>query len=187
MAIEEPKYTVESKNDVYEVRKYESVIVAETRVEGAFEDAGNQAFRILADFIFGNNQAQTKIAMTAPVSQKPESKKIAMTAPVSQSKTAGGFLVQFTMPSEFTLETLPKPNDSRVSIKVLPAKRVAVIRYSGRWTESNYNEHLEKLRAALQKDSVQSKGEPVLNRYNPPFIPWFLRRNEIWLEIASGA
>jgi hypothetical protein len=183
MAIEEPKFVVESKNDTYEIRKYEPVIVAETVIDAGFEDAGNQAFKLLADFIFGNNQSQKKISMTAPVTQKEVSQKISMTAPVSQVKTQGGYLVQFTMPSEFTLETLPKPNNERVKIKMLSAKRVAVIRYSGRWTESNYSEHLEELKKALSKDNIKTVGEPILSRYDPPFMLWFLRRNEIWLEL----
>ncbi|MCM0606327.1 MAG: heme-binding protein [Xanthomonadaceae bacterium] len=183
MAIEEPKFIVESKTDTYEIRKYEPVLVAETIVQSDFENAGNQSFRILADYIFGYNQSQTKISMTAPVSQKQESQKIAMTAPVSQQKSTNGFVVQFTMPSEFTIETLPKPVDPRVTIKKLPAKRVAVLRYSGRWTESNYNEHLTEFNETLRKNNLKTVGEPILNRYDPPFMPWFLRRNEIWIEL----
>ena len=191
MAIEEPKYTVEKKTDVYEIRRYEPMLVAETTVSSEFETAGNQGFRILADFIFGNNVSQTKIAMTAPVAQTksetmPEklSEKISMTAPVKQSRTDAGFLVQFTMPSKYTLGTLPKPNDSRIQIREIPSRRVAVFQYSGTWSESRYLEKLETFRAALKNDGVATVGQPAFARFNSPFQLWFLRRNEIWLDVA---
>lgn len=185
MATEEPKFTVESKTEAFEIRKYPPVLVAQTSVEAAFEDAGNSAFRILADFIFGNNRARTKIAMTAPVAQKT-AQKIAMTAPVAQSpKSGGGYTVQFTMPEEYTLETLPVPNDPRVQIRQIPARRVAVFSYSGSWSESRYTEKLTEFRTALEKAQLKTRGEPEFARYNSPFAIWFLRRNEIWLELAD--
>lgn len=186
MAIEEPKYEVESKTDAYEVRKYGSVLVAETTVSGTFEDAGNQAFRILADYIFGNNKTKAKIAMTAPVAQQNASEKISMTAPVSQTKIADGFLVQFTMPSKYTMQTLPEPNDGRVKLREIPGHKVAVYSYSGTWSESRYQAKLELFLSELKKNGIQKKGEPVFARYNPPFMPWFLRRNEIWVEISDN-
>jgi hypothetical protein len=184
LAIEEPPYTVESNTDTYEIRKYEKVLVAETLVQEGFEDAGNAAFRILADFIFGNNKSQTKIAMTAPVTQQPVSEKISMTAPVTQTAQKGGYLVQFVMPKEFTTETLPMPIDQRITIRELAARRVAVHRYSGSWSEDNYKEELDVFRKALTKDNINVVGEPTLSRFNSPFSLWFLRRNEIWFEIA---
>ena len=126
VAIEEPKYTVESRTDHYEIRAYPKILVAQTLVDANFDDAGNKAFRILADYIFGNNKAKTKIAMTAPVSQTAPSEKIAMTAPVTQVKGQTGFLVQFTMPASYTIESLPEPNDPRVQIRELPAHKVVV-------------------------------------------------------------
>jgi hypothetical protein len=183
MAIEEPKYTVESKAAHYEIRKYAPILVAETKIESEFENAGNQAFRILAGYIFGGNKSKTKIAMTAPVTQEASSEKIAMTAPVTQTKDTSGFLVQFTMPEKYTLETLPIPDDSRVQLRQLPARRVAVYTYSGSWSESRYAEKLSNFKVELQKDKVTFIGEPTLARYNSPFALWFLRRNEIWLEV----
>lgn len=187
MAIEEPEFTIEKKMENYEIRSYPSVLVAETVVEATFEDSGNKAFRILADFIFGNNVSQTKIAMTAPVSQQAAatSEKIAMTAPVGQQKTSGGFLVQFTMPAQFTLETLPKPVDPRVTIRLLPPRRVAVFSYSGFWSESRFLSKLEEFRQMLVSDGLKATGEPVFARYNSPFQLWFLRRNEIWLDLEG--
>lgn len=184
MAIEEPKYTVETQSKVYEVRKYQSTLVAETWVDAKFDDAGNKAFRILADYIFGNNTTKTEISMTAPVAQS-RSEKIAMTAPVSQIKGEKGYLVQFTMPSQFPQDSLPKPNDSRVVIRELPERRVAVLKYSGSWSESRYQQKLADLKAALVADQLQAIGEPIFARFNSPFQLWFLRRNEIWIEIQE--
>jgi len=185
MAIEEPTYNVLSKTEEYEVRKYESVLVAETEVVAGFEDAGNQAFRILAGYIFGANKQKTKISMTAPVSQEATtaSEKIAMTAPVSQSKTPSGYKVQFTMPKPYTLETLPLPTDERVHLREIPAKTVAVYRYSGSWSEERYQEKLQEFQSALKRNTLKTLGEPTLARYDSPFRLWFLRRNEIWLEV----
>ena len=170
MAIEEPSYSVVSKTESYEIRKYGPIIVAETKVDADFEDAGNQAFRILAGYIFGGNKSKTKIAMTAPV---------------SLSKSSGGFLVQFTMPKEYTLETLPIPNGARINLRQMPARTVAVFTYSGFWSESRYLEKLEEFQMALKKNAVLTKGAPEFARYNSPFQIWFLRRNEIWLEVTE--
>ena len=184
MAVEEPPFTVEAQTSHYEIRKYSETIVAETKVAAGFEDSGNRAFRILADYIFGNNKSKSKIAMTAPVSQHADSEKIAMTAPVTQAGSGQGFVVQFTMPHAYTKETLPEPNDSRVNIRTIPERRVAVFKYSGTWSEKRYQEKLKEFLSILRTDGVKTVGVPVFARYNPPFIPWFLRRNEIWLEVS---
>ena len=168
MAIEEPKYSVVSKTKTYEIRQYEPVIVAETKIDSEFEKAGNEAFKILAGYIFGANKSKTKIEMTAPV---------------NQIKSASGFVVQFTMPKQYTLETLPQPNDSRVELRQVPARKVAVLSYSGSWSEKRYNRKLAKLKNALENDNLKIQGEPVFARFNSPFQLWFLRRNEIWLEL----
>jgi hypothetical protein len=183
MATEEPKYAIESKTKLYEIRKYDATLVAETKVEAGFEDAGKKAFRILADYIFGHNKSKTKLAMSAPETQQSPSEKIAMTAPVNQLPTAGGFLVQFTMPAGFTLENIPTPSDARVHLRMIPSRRVAAYRYSGSWSESRYNEKLDEFQKELRKNGVKTFGEPVFARFDAPFKPWFLRRNEIWLEL----
>ncbi|NJD26354.1 MAG: heme-binding protein [Betaproteobacteria bacterium] len=181
MAIEEPQYKVIQTGEVFEVRRYEPCLVAETVVNAAPDDAGNQGFRILAGYIFGQNKGERKIAMTAPVAQAPA--KIAMTAPVAQSATAGGYVVQFAMPREWTLETLPEPLDKRVILREVPARTFAVIGYSGTWTQGRYAEHLKKLQDALAAAGLAWRSNPVWARYDPPWKPWFLRRNEIWLEV----
>jgi effector-binding domain-containing protein len=184
MAIEEPKYTVDSKNKHYEIRNYEPTLVAETTINADFDDAGNKAFKILADYIFGNNTSKAKIDMTAPVSQV-QSEKIEMTAPVNLSKGTNGFLVQFTMPAKFNLQTLPKPNDDRVKIRELPKRKVAVFSYSGSWSEKRYKTKLAEFISELEKNNVKTMGEPTFARFNSPFQLWFLRRNEIWLEVVQ--
>ena len=182
MAIEEPAYQIVTKNENYEIREYKETLIAETEVESDFDEAGNKAFRVLADFIFGNNISKTEIAMTAPVAQQ-KSEKISMTAPVTQEQKNGKFFVSFTMPSKYTLETLPQPRDNRVQIRVLPTRKVAVFAYSGSWSEKKYNEKLSEFQNLLNSNGIKTKGSPVFARFNAPWTLWFLRRNEIWLEV----
>jgi hypothetical protein len=186
-AIEEPKYVVvQSLGDV-EVREVAPLLVAEVVVPGPADEAGNQGFRVLAGYIFGKNQGERKIEMTAPVTQAPAPapapQRIAMTAPVTQGAVPGGFVVRFMMPSTFTRETLPVPLDERIAFRELPATRYVVIRYSGFWTQANYDEHLARLRERAQAAGLRVTGEPVYARYDPPWTLWFLRRNEIWLAL----
>jgi len=181
MAIGEPGYTIVSTDDAFEVRRYQPYVVAETVVNAAAEEAGNQGFRILAGYIFGQNKGARKIEMTAPVAQTPAI--MAMTAPVAQSATSDGFMVQFAMPREWTLESLPEPTDSRVKLRAVPARTLAVIRYSGNWSQSNYDDNLKKLQDALTKAGRKWHGAAVWARYDPPWKPWFWRRNEILLEV----
>jgi len=149
------------------------------------EDAGNQAFPILAGYIFGKNKGERKFAMTAPVTQTAAPVKLQMTAPVTQATAPGGFLVQFVLPKGVTVATAAEPLDARVQLREVLPSQVAVIRYSGFWSESNYSEHLAKLQAALRAADLAWTGEAVYSRYNAPFTPWFMRRNEIWLHLTS--
>ena len=181
MAIEEPQYKLLHAYDSFEVRRYEPYLVAETLVSAGPEDAGNQGFRLLAGYIFGQNKGARRIEMTAPVAQTPT--KIAMTAPVAQRPGPGGQVVQFAMPREWTLETLPEPLDSKIALRAMPARTLAVIRYSGTWSQSRYEEHLKKLEEALVQSGLRWHGEPMWARYDPPWKPWFWRRNEIWLAL----
>jgi hypothetical protein len=183
-AIEEPKYTVVRQYGGFEIREYAPYLVAEVVVPGPAEEAGNQGFRILASYIFGKNRGERKISMTAPVAQTPAPVKIEMTAPVTQAAADGGYVVQFTMPGEYTLETLPEPLDPQVKLKEVSGGRFAVIRYSGSWSERNYTEHLEKLERGVEAAGLRTTGSPIYSRYNAPFVPWFMRRNEIWLKLA---
>lgn len=172
MAIEEPEFEVLQSNDDYEVRMYAPHIVAEVDVEGDDGDPGRAAFKILAGYIFGDNEAETKMSMTAPVTSQ-----------------AGGdsdrelYTYAFFMESEYTMETLPKPIDARIRLVEKPARVVAARRYSGSWSTSNYQKNESVLMAALANDGVVLSGEPYLARYNSPFTLWFMRRNELLVEI----
>jgi len=180
-AIEEPDYEVVKKLAQVEFRQYAPYVVAEVVLDATAEDAGNQAFPILAGYIFGKNKGEKKFAMPAAVPQTAAPVRMDLTAPVTQAAVAGGMRVQFVLPKGVTLATAPEPIDPRVQLREVPAGSWAVIRYSGTWSQSNYQEHLQLLRAALDKAGVATQGEPVLARYDSPFTPWFLRRNEIWL------
>jgi len=184
MAIEEPGFERVGTREGYELRRYPGYSVAETEVTGTQADVGNAAFRILAKYIFGGNVTQQSIAMTAPVIQA-QSEKIAMTAPVilQPGDTPGSYVVQFTMPSKYTLDTLPKPNDARVRLREVPDRVVAARTYKGGWSLKRYEEELAVLRAAMQRDGLVAVSEPQWARYNSPFSLPFTRRNEIWLEI----
>jgi SOUL heme-binding protein len=183
MAIEEPVYQVLRKLGTVEVREYAPYVVAEVLIDSEASIAGNAAFPILAGYIFGKNKGQKKFAMTAPVTQSAQPMKLAMTAPVMQRASDGGQVVQFVLPREITLDRAPEPLDARVNLRKVPARRVAVIRYSGRWSDANYNQHLAELQLALRTANESWSGEPVYARYNAPLVPWFMRRNEIWLNV----
>lgn len=183
-AIEEPPYAVVQQMGGIEIRAYAPFSAAEVVVTGDASDAGRQAFPILAGYIFGKNKGQRKLAMTAPVTQAAVPVKLAMTAPVTQAAAPGGFLVQFVLPQGVTAATAPEPLDARVMLRDVPASRIAVIRYSGFWSQANYNVHLGKLLSALASANLAWTGEPVLSRYNGPLTPWFMRRNEIWLHLT---
>ncbi|MCA2981480.1 MAG: heme-binding protein [Myxococcaceae bacterium] len=187
MAIETPKYTLVEKRGDVELREYPASVVAETEVEGEQTDAGNEAFSRLAGYIFGKNSGAAKIAMTAPVTQAPAAgTRIAMTAPVTQQASgAKRWHVQFMMPSAWTLDSLPAPSDARVHLRAVPPRKVAAIRYSGTWSQANYREHLEKLQAGLALQGLVAKGDPIWARYDPPWTPWFLRTNEILVEVDA--
>jgi hypothetical protein len=183
MATEEPRFKALEKDGSFELREYQQYVVAETRVEAGFEEAGSVAFQRLFRYISGNNDAQQKIAMTAPVTQS-RGEKISMTAPVSQVADGSAYLVAFTLPSTYTLATAPQPLDPAVRIREVPEQLIACWRYTGRWTVSNYREHEALLRERIKASGLVSRGEPVLARYDPPFTPWFMRRNEVLIPVA---
>ena len=185
MAIEKAKYTVLEKEDGFEIRKFDPQIVAETFVEGDLEKAGNEGFRRLYDYISGGNTKKQSISMTAPVSQETGSKKIAMTAPVKQEKKDNRWRITFLMPAEYTLETLPEPNDTRVRLTEESGRLMVAVKYSGTWSEEGYEKNRALLEEYIQKRGLTQTGEPVWARYDPPFMPWFLRRNEVLIPIEK--
>jgi hypothetical protein len=185
MAVEEAKYKVVQSFEDIELRQYAPQIVAETFVEGPFDEVGNEGFRRLAAYIKGENRKRQSISMTAPVSQEARSEKIPMTAPVNQEQREGRWRITFLMPAKYTLETLPEPLDERVKLRREGGRLVAALRYSGTWSRKRYEERRARLEAFIVEQGLIPVGEPVFARYNPPFMPWFLRRNEVLIPVKQ--
>lgn len=186
MAIEEPQYQVLEQTGGFELRQYQPYIVAETLVEGDFTEVGNEGFRRLFDYIQGKNRPQKHIPMTAPVTQEAASEKIPMTAPVGQEKAAGKWRITFVMPASYTIATLPEPLDPRIKLTEIPRRLMAVHRYSGTWSRKRYEAKEVQLREFIKEKGLKAVGEPLWARYNPPLMPWFLRRNEIMIPVAPA-
>lgn len=187
MAIEKPDYTVVIEKGDIEYRQYSSYLVAETWVESNtdYNVAANEGFRRLFNYITGDNQGQAKIDMTAPVQQSVGSEKIDMTAPVQRAAVGDGWLVNFMLPGKYTLDTAPIPDDKRIQVVKVPGKLMAVRKYSGRWTAKNYGKHSDKLTSELEQAGIEITGEVVSAVYDPPFMPPFMRRNEVMVPVAS--
>jgi hypothetical protein len=185
MSLEQPDYTVVYNDGDIEYRKYESYLVAETVIKNAqdYNSAGNEGFRRLFRYISGGNQSQSKIAMTAPVQQAPSIEKIAMTAPVQQTKSNNGWHVAFMLPTKYTIETAPVPADPRIRIREIEGRMMAVLRYTGRWTESNLVEKRSSLIASIDADGIELVGEVQSAFYDPPYTLPFMRRNEVMVEV----
>ena len=183
MATEEPSYTVIEQSGDFELRTYSPMIIAETQVPGPMDDASSAGFRLIADYIFGNNTSREggneKISMTAPVTMKPASEKIRMTVPVSMEQTGEQWRVYFVMPSQYTLDTLPTPNNPAVRLREVPASNYAVIRFSGLVGEEKLAAKTTELMTWLVDKDITPIGQPELARYNPPWTLPFLRRNEV--------
>jgi hypothetical protein len=184
---EEPRYDVIEKQGDMEIRRYAPRLAAEVVVRADEEDARNAGFRLLADYIFGNNTARQEIAMTAPVAQQAaRSEKIAMTAPVAQSREAGGaWRVRFFMPSRYTIATLPKPNNPDVEIVELPGETMAVLRFSNSRSAERVAEKTAELFRALDRSRWIAAGEPVAWFYDPPWTLPFFRRNEVAVPVRA--
>lgn len=187
LGVEEPSFAVVSKKEPLEIRDYPSLLVAEVSVEGDQKEAASKGFRMLAGYIFGGNKKQQNIAMTAPVAQEPISEKIAMTAPVAQTRNSdstGKWTIRFTMPSEYTLETLPEPDNDAVQIREVPPQRFAVIQFSGNANPEDVQVRMDELVSLVQGQNLTMLSKPWLAQYNPPWTPWFLRRNEVLVEVG---
>lgn len=181
-SVEEPKYQLISAEENIQIRKYNPIIIAEVQVRGEREEAIGQGFRLLADYIFGNNKVDQDIAMTAPVTQQ-SSKKIAMTAPVKQQELDNAWRVSFTMPSKYSMNTLPKPNNEKVALHQVPSKKYVVIKFSGMNSNKNLALHEKKLQEYILENKIQAVSTPIYAFYNPPWTLPFLRHNEIMIEI----
>lgn len=186
---EEPKYRVISAADNIEIREYEPMIVAQASVSGQRERAMSQGFRIIADYIFGNNLSSQKVAMTSPVTQQisPDEagEKIAMTSPVTQQAEGDLWQVRFIMPSEYTMDTLPTPANQAITLIEVPAKRFAAIRFSGMGNQRTVMSHQADLEAFMAVSDMAAAAAPTYAFYDGPWTPPQMRRNEVMIEIAG--
>ena len=188
LAIESPKYTVIYQDESVEYRQYEPYIVAETIVENSssYRSASNAGFMRLFRYITGNNSVKADIAMTAPVQMSAPSEEIAMTAPVQRTETAEGWRVAFMLPGKYTLETAPAPSDENIKLRLVSGQLMAVVRYSGRWTERNLEKHKEQLLNGINAAGIDGIGEVESASYDAPYVLPFLRRNEVMIEVKSA-
>lgn len=186
-AIEMPDYEVVYTDGSVEYRQYEPYIVAETVVKNSssYRGSSNEGFMRLLRYITGANESQSDIAMTTPVQQTPPSEKIDMTAPVQRNETEEGWRVAFMLPSSFTMDTAPTPTNNEISLRLIPKQLMAVIRYSGRWTERNFNRHKEQLLESLEESNIKTIGVAESAAYDAPYVLPFLRRNEVMIEVNS--
>jgi len=179
-----PKYSIIKKQNEFEIRHYPAYIQAEVAVDAQkYQSAIYQGFEVLAGYIFGNNISKQKIDMTTPV-QVSQSEKIAMTTPVTITGDSS-FTVAFIMPSAYTLETLPEPKDSRVRLNQIPARSLAAIRFSGFFGEQTIQKKKQHLSQWLQAQGIETEGDFIVAGYNPPWVPWFLARNEVMIQIKT--
>ena len=186
MAIEEPQYTVIESGEGFEIRHYEPYIVAEVTVDGSLRQSGGRAFRILAGYIFGDNRANAKMNMTAPVESRAAGERMNMTAPVESIETGdGSYVYGFVMERRYTMDTLPQPIDPRIRIREVPARTMAVRSFTGLWTDGNYERHESALLEFVRERGMDTVGSPLFARYNGPMTPFFMRRNEVMVEIAQ--
>lgn len=182
--VEQPDYKLVMSEGNIEIRDYEPIILAQVEVSGERKQAISEGFKILADYIFGNNTSNNKMEMTAPATNKL-SEKMAMTAPVLQEHDVDKWKVRFVMPKKYSLETLPKPNSKDVVLISLPARRFAVIRFSGLADDETIKQHTDELKTYILAETLKPIGEPILAFYNPPWTLPFLRRNEVMIEIGG--
>ena len=184
---EQQPYEVVQSYPTFELRRYPAHLVAQVSVQGAFEDAGNRAFRPLFDYITGQNESARPVAMTAPVVQETAtSEKVAMTAPVVQVENGSGDqVVSFVLPSSMTLETAPVPANPNVRVLEVPGRLAAAMRYSGRWTEAGYRRRLAQLKTDMLGVGLHPGGTASFARFDPPFKPWFLRHNEVVQDLVT--
>lgn len=174
LSLPEPDYEVVAEGDGYEVRRYQPVNVAETRVDGPFEAASDAAYEVLVGYIQGGNQGGRNLPMMAPVLQQH-----------AEALAERDWIFRFIMPKEYPSSYLPPPVDARVELRTLPGRTLAALRYGGGWGEARYRRHEAELLEALRADGLTPIGEPAFARYNTAFTPGFLRRNEVLVEVED--
>ena len=189
MAIEEPKYSIVETDDKFELRAYAPMIIAEVSVQGSLKSASNQGFRLIADYIFGNNIASNgekqKVAMTAPVTVQAQPKLLNVTQQGGAQEQE--WKVHFVMPSEYSMSALPKPNNPKVELKEVSQRYYASLRFAGLTGEKKVARKTKELQEWMATKNLTAKGQPELARYNPPWTLPFARRNEVLIEVAKGS
>lgn len=183
MLIEQSKYTVFLTENEFEIRDYESYILAETNVVGEFDDAGERAFNRLYWFISGDNLPCEKKSRAMPISLRSKSEKIKMTSPVFLQSGEGKWSVSFMMPASYNLDNLPQPADYGIKVRQIPARRMATVRYTSFWSLKSYLKNQLTLESWIKKVGLTTSGDPVWARYSEPYTPWFWRRNEVMIPI----
>ena len=188
MATEQPSYTASQQSGPIEVRQYGAMVAAEVSVAGDRETASSAGFRALAGYIFGGNSGKKSIAMTAPVVQaqaQAKGQSIAMTAPVMQTGDGKDWTVRFIMPKAMTMQNLPTPNNPQVKLVPLKPASFAAIRFSGSAREADIQRQTKLLQDYMAARSLKAAGPASLARYDPPWTPSMMRRNEIMIPIAN--
>lgn len=185
MGYEEPEYTVDARFDAFEVRRYAPYVVAAFEAGDDFDRAGYEAFRPLADFIGGENEDAREMAMTAPVEQRP-GRRLERTAPVLQDRSADLYVVRFILPGDVSFNEAPQPRDERIRIEQIPERTMAVRRYRGGWSQERFREERDRLLDAVDQAGYATLDSPIFARYNSPFMIWFLRRNEVMVEVETA-
>jgi hypothetical protein len=175
VAYEEPRYEVVDKDGDFELRRYEPYVVSEMVVSGERDQVSSQAFMRLFRYIGGKNRKKIR----------PDDPEIAMTVPVTTRQDGDSMRMTFMVPSRYTLETAPQPADPDVQIRAEPGGLVAVLTYSGRPNQERFLEHKGLLETWVAESELKPTGEPILARYDGPFKPWFLRRNEALLAVTE--
>ena len=182
--VEKPKYQATALTNEIELRSYDPMLVAMVQMSGSRKDTISEGFRVLADYIFGNNTLEQNISMTAPVEQQA-GQKISMTAPVQQQQRSNSWMISFVMPKQFTLTTIPKPNNEMVKINEVPAQRFITIRFSGSNSDDNIRKNESALFNYIAQNKINVTGEPKYAFYNPPWTLPFMRRNEIMVQLLD--
>lgn len=183
---EQQPYVVERTLGDIEVRRYPAHVVAQTTVEATFEAAGSRAFRRLVSYIGGENTSQASIEMTAPVTQQGDWQKIAMTAPVTQSGANGRYVVAFVLPAELTIDTAPEPTNPEVELREVAERLAVAITFSGRGQEASFADHRATLLATIEQAGLEPVGELRYARFDPPYKPGFMRRNEVVQDVREA-
>ncbi|MEV7328931.1 heme-binding protein [Micromonospora sp. NPDC093244] len=185
---EQQPYRVVARHPGFELRRYPAHLVAEVRIQSSFTRAPIEAFRPLAGYLGGANRVRRPLGTTAPTTpQASGTTKIAMTVPVVQEEgeRPGAYLIQFVMPAAFTAATVPDPVDPRVRIREIPPQLAAAMRFSGRWTERAFGQRATMLGRSVTAAGLQPTGAIRYARFDPPWKPWFLRRNEVVLPVVE--